>query len=155
MIRFKDKQEFLDEENKENQKPSTFPPGKGDDQIILHDRNETTDGETKSENRKKKEFACTLCDKKFGQKSNLSTHIETAHDPEVEKYCPGPKPPKRVKPPLETLEEREESIKASLGKNYKVVTYFRCFLCEEKFEDGELIKYQTHLNTSCPERNYE
>ena len=104
---------------------------------------------------KKKEFACTQCDRKFGRKTNLSTHISTAHDPEVEKYCPGPKPPKRVKPPLETLEEREESIKASLGENYKVVTYFRCFLCEEKFEDGELIKYQTHLNTSCPERNYE
>ena len=93
--------------------------------------------------------------KKFKQNSQLTRHIETAHDPEVEKYCPGPKPPKRVKPPLETLEEREESIKASLGENYKVVTYFRCFLCEEKFEDGELIKFQTHLNTSCPERNYE
>ena len=83
MIRFKEKQEFFEKSNKdssENQKPSTFPPGKGDDQIILHDRNETADGETKSENRKKKEFACTQCDKKFGQKIHLSTHISTVHE---------------------------------------------------------------------------
>ena len=137
------------------QPPSTIPPGNGDGQNCLNDAIETAVHGTKSENRKKKVFECDHCGKKFGQKGNLNKHISIAHDPEVEKYCPGPCPPKRVKPPLETFEEFQERMKvewAKLGDTFSLITYFRCPICEEKFEHEELNEYQTHINQYCPKR---
>ena len=100
-------------------------------------------------------MACNHCGKAFGRKFALTQHIKEVHDPEVEKYCPGLKPPKRARLLPPTVEEREESLKKSLGEDYKIITYFRCPLCREKFEDKEQFKFDTHFNKSCPKRKYE